>query len=403
MLEQVVEDIADKLEGKLVVSLEDADWEKMKRSFKWALIVKLANGMSFNITWLGNVLSKVWNLELDKRVRFKELASNMAMAEFEYAADMVRVREGGPWLCLNTVALLHDWCPELAPEEIKMNRLGVWAQLHNLPIGAVMTDRDTGEKLAGYIGKFIKVDTEGAKKRFIRVRVEIDIDKPVITGFFLRRLSGDPIWISVKYERLPTLCPDCGRLGHEGDDCREEAEHSNQAPRNDRRSSQMVEQMATSTESTGKPEGRADERMVPMVQEQKHGEADRKSNPEKRVQADLREASARIDKAPICESLMEVEVRMATSEAVEACTTVREMQSWQKIKQMGGSKEKSNRQLCITPDGPTTAQFESGPGYCLTGSHPLKLGMVREWNEKDKSIEIARRKEEKLGRRPEKR
>ncbi|CAM8959763.1 unnamed protein product [Rhodiola kirilowii] len=221
--DKVVEDIADEFQGRLMVSLEDADWEKMKRSFRWALVLKLANGMAFNITGLGNVLSKVWNLELDKRVRFKELASNMALSEFEYAVDMARVRDGGPWLCLNSVALFHEWCPELAPEEIRMNRLRVWAQLHNLPLGAVLTDKDTEEKLAGYIGKFIRVDTEGAKKKFIRVRVEIDIEKPVVTGFYLRRQNRDPIWISVKYERLPSLCQGCGRLSHEGEECMEEA------------------------------------------------------------------------------------------------------------------------------------------------------------------------------------
>ncbi|CAM8906048.1 unnamed protein product [Rhodiola kirilowii] len=208
----VVEDIAEEVQGRLVVSLEDEDWEKMKRNFKWALVLKLANGMAFNITGLGNVLSKVWNLELDKRVRFKELASNMALAEFEYAADMARVRDGGPWLCLNSVVLFHDWCPELAPEEIKMTRLGVWAQFHNLPLGAVLMDKETGEKLAGYIGKFGRVDTDGVKKKFIRVRVEIDIEKPVVTGFLLQRQARDPLWISVKYERLPSLCQVCGRL-----------------------------------------------------------------------------------------------------------------------------------------------------------------------------------------------
>ncbi|KAL9673460.1 hypothetical protein QQ045_029718 [Rhodiola kirilowii] len=213
------------------------------------MILKLTNGMSFNLTGLGNVLCKIWNLELDKRVRFKELASNMALAEFEYAADMVRVRDGGPWLCLGTVALIHDWCPDLAPEEIKMNKLRVWVQLHNLPMGAAVTDRDTAEKLAGYIGTFVKVDTEKDKKKYIRVRVEIDIDKLVVTGFFLRHPSRDSLWVSVKYERLPSLCPDCGRLSHEDEACSEKPECQNQGSR----SSERGEWMAASAISTTKP------------------------------------------------------------------------------------------------------------------------------------------------------
>ncbi|KAL9677378.1 hypothetical protein QQ045_005607 [Rhodiola kirilowii] len=214
-----VSEIADILEGKLVVSLEDEDWEKMSPGVKGVLVLKLANGMAFNLTGLSNVLSKIWNLQLDKKVRFKELANNMALAEFMNTSDMTRVKEGGPWICMGTFVLLHDWCSDLAPEEFVMNRLGVWVQLHNLPIGAVMSENATGEKLARYIGSFVKVDTKESKKKYVRVRVEIDIEQPVVQGFFLRRLQRDPLWISVQYERLPSLCPKCKRLNHRGEEC----------------------------------------------------------------------------------------------------------------------------------------------------------------------------------------
>ncbi|KAL9685038.1 hypothetical protein QQ045_022484 [Rhodiola kirilowii] len=87
-----VDDVAERLKGKLVVSLEDEDWEKMSAEFKWALVLKLVNGMAFNLTGLSNVPSKIWNLELDKRVRFKELVNNMALAEFVNVADMISQR-----------------------------------------------------------------------------------------------------------------------------------------------------------------------------------------------------------------------------------------------------------------------------------------------------------------------
>ncbi|KAL9663336.1 hypothetical protein QQ045_028176 [Rhodiola kirilowii] len=146
----------------------------------------------------------------------------MAIAEFWNSADMMRVKDGGPWLCLGTVALIHDWCPDLASEEIAMSRLGVWARLHNLPIGAAMSDKEIGKKLAPHIGRFVKVDSEGTKKKFISVRVEIDIDKPIVKGFHLRRPNRESLWVSVKYERLPNLCSECGRLSHEGEQCKED-------------------------------------------------------------------------------------------------------------------------------------------------------------------------------------
>ncbi|CAM8959765.1 unnamed protein product [Rhodiola kirilowii] len=344
--DKVVEDIADEFQGRLMVSLEDADWEKMKRSFRWALVLKLANGMAFNITGLGNVLSKVWNLELDKRVRFKELASNMALSEFEYAVDMARVRDGGPWLCLNSVALFHEWCPELAPEEIRMNRLRVWAQLHNLPLGAVLTDKDTEEKLAGYIGKFIRVDTEGAKKKFIRVRVEIDIEKPVVTGFYLRRQNRDPIWISVKYERLPSLCQGCGRLSHEGEECMEEAEPRTHMLRSEDGNNLMVPAGNSGnklTEKVRKLGVAADERRIEVEQGLAQGGAEGKSIGKEIVQPGLCEASTWIDETQNHESLMEVEVRLAVSGNGKSCHSVQGLQNWKAQKQEGGNRACSKK------------------------------------------------------------
>ncbi|KAL9689163.1 hypothetical protein QQ045_033596 [Rhodiola kirilowii] len=215
-----VEAITDRFKDKVVVSLDENDWRNMADDYKCAFVLKLANGMPFNLTGLSNVLTKVWNME--NRVTFTELANNMALAKFKNKTDMQKIRDGGPWLCLGTFIVMHDWCPDLSPEEFEMNRLGVWAQLHNLPVGAALKDKAIGEKLAIYIGRFVKVsqsEIDGARKRYIRVRVEIDIDKPLITGFFLERLNRDPLWVTVKYERLPGSCLKCGKLNHETDGC----------------------------------------------------------------------------------------------------------------------------------------------------------------------------------------
>ncbi|KAL9669589.1 hypothetical protein QQ045_007136 [Rhodiola kirilowii] len=120
-LEDQVESIAERLKGKMVVSLEEDDWRKME--CKWALVLRLANGMQFNLTGLSNVLSRIWNAE--ERVTFLELANNMALAKFKHESDFKRIRDGGPWHCMESFVLMHEWCPDLAPEEFQMNRLGV--------------------------------------------------------------------------------------------------------------------------------------------------------------------------------------------------------------------------------------------------------------------------------------
>ncbi|KAL9681139.1 hypothetical protein QQ045_012920 [Rhodiola kirilowii] len=130
-LEEEVDSIIDRMDEKLVVSFEDSDWRRMSEEGKWAIVVKLANGMPFNIKGLANILTKIWNME--NRVSFVELANNMALSKFK------------------------------------------------IEVGATLNDKEYGEKLAGNIRKFMKVSqSDGARKRYIRVRVEVEIDKPLL-------------------------------------------------------------------------------------------------------------------------------------------------------------------------------------------------------------------------------
>ena len=54
---------------------------------------------------------------------------------------------------------------------------------------------------------------------FMRVRVAIDITKPLCRGRKISTTSGKEGWVSFKYERLPNICYGCGRLTHSDREC----------------------------------------------------------------------------------------------------------------------------------------------------------------------------------------
>ena len=59
-------------------------------------------------------------------------------------------------------------------------------------------------------------------RSFLRMRVSIDIRLPLTIGFWVLRKEKNPVWVWLKYEKLQEYCFQCGRIGHEARQCKEE-------------------------------------------------------------------------------------------------------------------------------------------------------------------------------------
>lgn len=81
---------------------------------------------------------------------------------------------------------------------------------------------ETGKYIGCKIGNYTEIDKrawQSDQAKFMRIRVELQINKPLRRGGYITSLDGERIWITFKYERLPTICFICGRIGHDNKHC----------------------------------------------------------------------------------------------------------------------------------------------------------------------------------------
>jgi hypothetical protein len=78
--------------------------------------------------------------------------------------------------------------------------------------------RENGELIGDEVGEFLEVEVgeDGmAVGEFLRIRVRIDIGKPLMRGKMLEMGENMlPKWCPFEYEFLPDFCYTCGRIGH---------------------------------------------------------------------------------------------------------------------------------------------------------------------------------------------
>ncbi|KAI8025733.1 hypothetical protein LOK49_LG02G00335 [Camellia lanceoleosa] len=91
----------------------------------------------------------------------------------------------------------------------------VHVQLYGLPLECFT--EEAGFSLGRAVGEVVKVDIDSLMPRniwFLRLKVWVSLDRPVISGFFLKFRDGQQHWISCDYERLCKVCRNCGRVCH---------------------------------------------------------------------------------------------------------------------------------------------------------------------------------------------
>ena len=79
-----------------------------------------------------------------------------------------------------------------------------------------------GKDIGSKTGRVLEVDKWAMQvdlAKFLGIRVEVPIDKPLRKGGYVKNEEGGKFWVDFRYERLPNFCYICGFLGHDEKHC----------------------------------------------------------------------------------------------------------------------------------------------------------------------------------------
>lgn len=142
--------------------------------------------------------------------------------EFDNERDREQILDLSPWSvqghCLNLKVCRVDGCLE----EMNFNLMQIWIQIYGQSLDMYNTN----------IGRCISVESEEAmhQRSLLRLKIEINGEVPLMTGFWWANSVGQYKWATIKYETLSGFCYECGMLENTSQHCGEEVVMSELKP-----------------------------------------------------------------------------------------------------------------------------------------------------------------------------
>lgn len=145
-----------------------------------------------------------------------DIGNGILQFKFGSEYQLKWVKKNRPWNSDNNLLLLSRWRRGLMASNIIFTHSPFWVQFWGLPFG--MMDEELGRELGNSLRKFIETDKrfgQDDQAKFMRIRVDLPLDKPLRRGGKIANAEGGKFWVTFKYERLPSFCFLCGRMGHD--------------------------------------------------------------------------------------------------------------------------------------------------------------------------------------------
>ncbi|KAM7462532.1 hypothetical protein LguiA_030653 [Lonicera macranthoides] len=150
----------------------------------------------------------------DKPVNIQAMQGTLARI-WRPVQDLERALHHGPWTFDQQLLVCARLEPDNNPHDVQLTHTAFWIQVYDLPPGYI--SEQVAKHVGNYIGQFLEADAnnfQGSWKSYMRIRVLMDVTKPIKRKMKIRRPGENGTWVNFKYEKLPNFCFFCGLIGH---------------------------------------------------------------------------------------------------------------------------------------------------------------------------------------------
>lgn len=206
--------IQDEEEGGIVV----AENEMVAPKQTYMLVGKFLTEKNINYNAMQNVMAGLWRPKEGMEVY--EMGGARFSFVFFHKMDLQKVIDGGPWSFEQAMLVYNQVGEGEDPVTVKLQEVEMWVQIYDIPRGFL--SETILKSIGSSIGRYIKSDPgtfEGGWKSYVRIRVLMNVEKPLKRRMKIKREGDNWSWLNFKYERLGTFCFVCGIIGHSDRDC----------------------------------------------------------------------------------------------------------------------------------------------------------------------------------------
>ena len=205
-------------EEKGIMAVESHEVAISKQQAQFSILFTLQTTKDFNKEAFKSTCTSLWRSS--RGVTIKAVGQNLFLAILGSEEHLQEIIDKSPWSFDKRLILMKRFFGDISPAKVTFTHSLFWIRIFNIPIKSMNTD--VGARIANEMGELTMVDAPKsglAWGPFLRIRVRIDITKPLMRGKMIQIENLDADWAVFKYERLPIFCYCCGLLGHQDREC----------------------------------------------------------------------------------------------------------------------------------------------------------------------------------------